>query len=269
LVPFVLANYEEAGGITLREAGALCDVAPTVLDIMGLPKPAAMSGESLLTNPPNKHSDQRGVVLIIMDGWGIGPQDESNPIFLAQTPTWDNLQRRYPTTALKASGEAVGLLSDKPGNSEAGHMNIGAGRVILQDDVRIANALKDGSFETNAAFLQAIEDARSRGGALHLISMLSNRSSHGSLDYPLALLRLAKQHSLKQVYVHTIFNRPYRTETAPILLRELKHKMSSIGSGQCATGVGRGLALDRDGDYQKTKRAYDALVFGIGTHVTS
>jgi 2,3-bisphosphoglycerate-independent phosphoglycerate mutase len=266
-VPFVLANYENDGDITLREGGALCDIAPTILNIMGLPKPSAMTGESLISKPFNGHSAQSAIVLIVMDGWGIGSEDKSNPIFVARTPVWDDLKRRYPTTTLKASGGAVGLLMDKPGNSEAGHMNIGAGRVILQDDVRIDNALKDGSYETNAAFLQAIEDANNRGGALHLITMLSNRSSHGSLDYPLALLRLAKKNGLKQVYIHTIFNRPYRTETAPNLLRAFKQEIDSIGIGQCASGIGRGLALDRDGDYQKTKRAYDALVFGIGTQV--
>ena len=146
-------------------------------------------------------------------------------------------------------------------------MNIGSGRIMLQDDVRIDQALKDSSFESNPAFLEALGAIEEQGSALHLITMLSNRSSHGSLNYPLALLRLAKKHGLKRVYVHTIFNRPFQMETAPNLLRDLGKAMDEIGIGEIASGVGRGLVLDRDGDYQKTKIAYDALVFGKGKGV--
>jgi 2,3-bisphosphoglycerate-independent phosphoglycerate mutase len=267
LVPFIVANYGGQGELVLREGGALCDIAPTTLAIMGLPKPIAMTGESLLCDSPAVDPASVGVVLAIMDGWGLGPQEDSNPIYVARTPVWDDLRRHHPTTALKASGEAVGLLKDKPGNSEAGHLNIGTGRVVLQDDVRIARAMEDGTFETNDTFVGAIEHVRVRGSALHLITMLSNRSSHGSLDYPLALLRLARKRGLENAFVHTIFNRPYRTETAPSLLRFLNGELNAIGIGRVASGVGRGFALDRDGDYQKTKRAYDAFVFGRGTRV--
>jgi 2,3-bisphosphoglycerate-independent phosphoglycerate mutase len=148
-------------------------------------------------------------------------------------------------------------------------MNIGAGRIVIQDDVRITQALESSSFEGNPVFQKAIDDALQKGGALHLITILSERSSHGSIQYPLALLRLAKKKGVQRAYVHTIFNRPYLTEeTAPKLLRKLAKDMERIGVGEIATGIGRGYALDRDGDYQKTRLAYDAFVFGKGKRVT-
>ncbi len=268
-VPLVLVHPSEKNGFNLDETGILADVAPTMLELMGLSKPGEMTGRSLLRKRSSGPIGGKRVVLIIMDGWGIGLEDNSNPIYVGETPVWNKLMKVWPQATLRCSGEAVGLQKAKPGNSEAGHMNIGAGRVVIQDDVRIAQALENSSFESNEAFLEAINGAKRRESALHLITMLSNRSSHGSLDYPLALVRLARKHGLKRVFIHTIFNRPYRTETAPNLLRDLAAEMETIGVGEIATGVGRGLALDRDGDYQKTKRAYDALVFGSGIAVKS
>jgi len=269
-VPFVVVDPdpEMRSGVTLREGGALADVAPTVLQIMGLPKPALMTGQSLLPplNPPHEGGREgRKVLLVVLDGWGLGKDDETNPIFLAQTPVWDRLVRQYPFTALKAAGRAVGLLEWKAGNSEAGHMSIGAGRLVIQDDARIDLAIGDGSFHENPVFLEAIEAALRRDGALHLIALLSERSSHGSMTYPLALLRLAKERGLEQVYVHVIFDgRSTQPGTAPRLLEKLAREMQAVGIGEIVSGVGRGLALDRDGNYQKTRRAYDALVFGKG-----
>jgi 2,3-bisphosphoglycerate-independent phosphoglycerate mutase len=146
------------------------------------------------------------VILVILDGWGIGKQDDTNPIFLAQTPVWDRLTHRYPCSQLQAAGEAVGLKAGKAGNSEAGHMNIGAGRVVLQDDVRLDQAMQDGSFYTNEILCKAIIDARIRGTSLHLIGLLTEKSSHGSIDYPLAVLKMAKENDLDKVYLHVIFD---------------------------------------------------------------
>ncbi len=273
-VPFVVVDpdAEMKSSVTLRVGGALADVAPTVLQVMGLPKPQSMTGQSLLRSYPEL-SEGRKVLLVVLDGWGLGQEDETNPIFLADTPVWGWLIRQSPPsassghrfTALKAAGEAVGLLEGKAGNSEAGHMNIGAGRVVIQDDARIDLAIEDGSFYENPVFLEAMDAARQRGGALHLIALLSERSSHGSITYPLALLRLARERGLEEAYVHVIFDgRSTEPGSAPLLLERLARQMEAIGIGQIASGVGRGLALDRDGNYEKTRRAYDALVFGIG-----
>ncbi len=243
--------------------GTLADVAPTVLSALGIPQPAAMSG----TNLAHQYdwNGRRSVLLLILDGWGIGNQDETNPIYLAETPFWDDLLRDQPHSRLAASGEAVGLKPGKAGNSEAGHMNMGAGRLILQDDVRLDLALKDGSFSRNEIFLQTFEKVRKRGSSLHLIGLLTEKSSHGSIDYPLALLEMAREAGLKQVYLHLIFDgRSTQPGSAPLLLEKLEARLDQIGLGTVVTGVGRGIALDRDGDYAKTQRAFDALVTGTG-----
>jgi len=247
--------------------GRLADVAPTVLSALGLNQPPVMDGATLA--PGYDWGGKRRVLLIILDGWGIGKQDSSNPIFLAHTPVWDALLSRYPACRLQASGEAVGLRAGKAGNSEAGHNNIGAGRVVLQDDVRLEGALEDGSFFTNEVFLNAIEDTRQRGASLHLLGLLTEKSSHGSIDYPLALLKMAKAHGLDKVYLHLIFDgRSTEPGSAPALLEKLEAQMHEIGSGQVVSGVGRGIALDRDGNYGKIKHAFEALVNGTGRQVS-
>ncbi len=266
-VPFLLLDPAGPSLVRLRN-GKLADIAPTVLHALGIPQPQTMDGASLALE--HDWGGARRVLLIILDGWGIGKEDENNPIWLAATPTWDALTQRYGLAQLQAAGEAAGLQADKPGNSEAGHMNIGAGRVVLQDDVRLGLAMQDGSFYTNEVLLRTIADVRQRGASLHLIGLLSERSSHGSIDYPLALLRMAKAYGLNDVYVHVIFDgRSTEPGSAPALLEKLGRRVAEIGIGQIVSGVGRGIALDRNGNYAKTKRAYDAFVFGIGRQVVA
>jgi len=261
-VPFLIISPGLNSSARLSP-GKLADIAPTILSILGISQPTAMTGSSLLSGDQLIRSKR--VLLIILDGWGIGNNDESNPIYLAQTPVWDNLIKQYPYTYLDASGDAVGLKEGKAGNSEAGHMNIGAGRVVLQDDVRLDLAMRDGSFYTNEIFLQLIEDVKQHHSRLHLISLLSEKSSHGSIDYPLALLQMAKAHALTDVYIHIIFDgRSTEPGSVPALLGKLEQKIDAIGIGKIVTGMGRGIALDRDGNYKKTQIAYDALVYGIG-----
>jgi 2,3-bisphosphoglycerate-independent phosphoglycerate mutase len=243
--------------------GRLADLAPTILEALNLPKPGAMDGVTLA--PGYAWGGRRGVLLVILDGWGIGKQDDSNPIYLAQTPVWDELTSHCPSTQLQAAGEAVGLKAGKAGNSEAGHMNIGAGCVVLQDDVRLDLAMQDNSFYTNAILCQAIESVRQRHTRLHLIGLLTEKSSHGSIDYPLAVARMAKAYGLEQVYLHIIFDgRSTEPGSAPALLEKLDRQLAEIGVGQVVSGIGRGLALDRDGNYAKTQRAYAAFVYGSG-----
>ncbi len=261
-VPFLLIDPLPAGPVEVRD-GRLADVAPTVLQALGLPRPSAMDGTSLAVG--HAWSGRRRVLLLILDGWGLGKSDAGNPIYVARTPVWDSLQRRWECGQLLASGEAVGLKPGKAGNSDAGHMNLGAGRVVLQDDVRLDLAMSDGSFYSNPVLCRVIQEAKERGGSLHLLGLLTEKSSHGSIDYPLALLRMAKTAGLESVFLHVIFDgRSTAPGSAPALLEKLESQVDEIGIGRIVTGVGRGVALDRDGDYAKTKRAYDALVSGAG-----
>ena len=262
LAPFILIDPASDSTPGLRN-GKLADIAPTILSALGLEQPPAMDGVSLA--PGYDWGRKRRALLIILDGWGLGSKDKSNPIFLAETPVWKDLLRRYPNSCLQASGEAVGLQIGKAGNSEAGHMNIGAGRVVLQDDVRLDMAMQDGSFYTNETFVRVIEDVKGRNTSLHLIALLTEKSSHGSIDYPLALLRMAKDRGIEQVNVHVILDgRSTEPGSAPDLLEKFEAQIEEIGVGQIVTGIGRGIALDRDGNYAKTQRAFDALVLGTG-----
>ncbi len=243
--------------------GQLADVAPTILQVLKKSSSSKMTGLSLASE--HEFGFGRKAILVILDGWGIGKKDDSNPIFIAPTPVWDRLLATEAFSVLQASGEAVGLKAGKAGNSEAGHMNIGAGRVVLQDDVRLDMAMKDGSFYSNPVLLDAIRHAKEKHSNLHLIGLLTLKSSHGSIDYPLAVLKMAKDAGLTDVCLHMIFDgRSTEPGSAPALLEMLDEKVSEIGIGQIVTGIGRGIALDRDGNYAKTAKAYNAFVDGTG-----
>jgi 2,3-bisphosphoglycerate-independent phosphoglycerate mutase len=264
-VPFVLIASHARTQPKLHE-GKLADVAPTVLAALGLKPTKVMTGKDLVEGKP--WEGRQRVLLLILDGWGIGRADESNPIHLASTPIWDGLLARHPHTILQAAGEAVGLKTGKAGNSEAGHINMGAGRVVLQDDVRLDQAMSDGSFTRNGIFTKAMENVVNRNSGLHLIGLLTEKSSHGSIEYPLALLQMAKDHGVENICLHVIFDgRSTEPGSAPRLLEELEHRMDLIDAGRIASGIGRGIALDRDGNYAKTQKAYDMLVFGKGRKV--
>ncbi len=261
-VSFILISPTPDPTLHLRP-GKLADIAPTILDLMGIAQPQAMIGHSLVDG--GRGIKAPNILLIILDGWGIGKDDESNPIHLAATPTWDSLLGKYPHTTLQAAGEEVGLQAGKAGNSEAGHLNMGAGRLVLQDDVRLEAAMADGSFGANEIFLQTIDHVKHKHSRLHLIGLLSEKSSHGTIDYPLALLGMAKEQGLSDIFLHIIFDgRSTDPGSAPALLEKLEQKIVAIGIGKIVTGMGRGIALDRDGNYQKTRRAYEALVYGEG-----
>lgn len=247
-----------------RKSGKLCDVAPTVLKAMGLKQPQEMTGDSFFD-----FEGTSKVLLLILDGWGLGEHNSNNPIYSEKTPYWDSLLAEKPYAELEASGNAVGLAEGKPGNSEAGHINLGSGRIVLQDDVRLDNAMKDGSFSENPVFISTIENCKKKGSALHLFALLTKKSSHGSIDYPLAILDIAKKHGLEDVYIHIIFDgRSTDPGSAPALLRELGETLEKKGLGLIVSGVGRGVALDRDQNWAKVQSAYDSLVYGKGIEYT-
>lgn len=264
-VPFALIDPCGKSCGDVRE-GTLADLAPTILQVLGVAQSSVMNGDTLV--PDYDWGGKRRVLLIVLDGWGIGKDDETNPIFLARTPVWNSLLQQFPHSQLQAAGAAVGLQAGKAGNSEAGHMNIGAGRIVLQDDARLDLAMQDGSFFTNEIFSRVMGDVKQRNRNLHLIALLTEKSSHGSIDYPLALLRIARAANLHQVYLHVIFDgRSTAPGSAPMLLEKLERQIAEIGIGQIVSGFGRAFALDRDGNYGKTKRAYDAMVAGIGKRI--
>ncbi|MDO9087021.1 MAG: sulfatase-like hydrolase/transferase [Anaerolineaceae bacterium] len=266
LIPFVVIDPLVETPIKSSD-GSLMDIAPTILEILKVEIPEVMTGRNLVKD--HDFGLERDVILIILDGWGNGLPNDTNPIYIGKTPYWNMLQKKYLPSQLKASGEAVGLQPGKAGNSEAGHMNIGAGRIVLQDDVRLDNAMQDGTFFTNEVFLQSIESVLQKKSNLHLIGLLTEKSSHGSIDYPLALLKMAKQNGVQEVYLHLIFDgRSTEPGSAPMLLEKLEKSMSDIGVGQVVSGIGRGIALDRDGNFAKIKKAYDAMVYGIGSTFT-
>ena len=261
LVPVLVIDGQK-GGIKPQD-GALCDIAPTVLHAMGVEQPEIMGGRTLV--PGYDFGGARRVLLVILDGWGRGSKDDNDALHIADMPYWHALLETQPFAQLQASGEAVGLCAGKAGNSEAGHMNLGAGRVVPQDDLRLERAMADGTFASNPVFVKLVEDAVKDGRPLHLIAYLTHASSHGSIDYPLSILGMAKEKGLKEAYVHVIFDgRSTEPGSAPELLEELEENLSRIGLGEVVDGFGRGLALDRDGNYDKVKRVYDAMVEGTG-----
>lgn len=261
LVPFVL--IDPAGGPLELRDGSLGDVAPTVLQVMGLPQPAEMGGTPLVSG--HDFGANRKMLLIICDGWGLGDGTENDAIHMADTPYWDALLATRSHSKLHASGAEVGLGAGKAGNSEAGHSNLGAGRCVMQDDVRLDAAVQDGTFQQNPVFLAAIDHAKQNNSALHLLAYLTHKSSHGCIDYPLSICEMAKEQGLENVYFHIIFDgRSTEPGSAPTLLAELDARLDAIGLGRIVDGVGRGVVLDRDKNYDKVKRAYDAMVDGVG-----
>ena len=249
--------------ITLKD-GALSNVAPTILHVMGLEKPEEMTEDTLTTDD---FGACRKMILIICDGWGIGSHDDNDAIYLAETPYWDSLLERQSVSYLHASGEYVGLGKGKPGNSEAGHSNLGAGRCVMQDDIRIDQAIANGEFMNNEVIREACKKARDKKKAVHLISYLTHKSSHGSIEYALQAVEAAHHVGVDNVYLHIIFDgRSTEPGSAPDLLMELEDRLYEMGTGLVVDGIGRGFALDRDHNWEKVKKAYDMMVLGKGTH---
>lgn len=266
-VPFILADFtvEQPRLWGLREKGELSDVAPTILELLGLEKPKEMAGNSLLLNFQKKTSRKRRVLLLILDGWGLGEKKKGNLIAEAITDNFDRLWSSYPHSRLKASGEAVGMPFDTVGNSEAGHLHLGAGRRVLLDRVRIDKAIEDESFFRNKAFLWAMEGAKKHEKSLHLLGIVSHYSSHGTIKHLYQLLRLAKQLEVKDVFVHALIGRRgEKPESGAIYVSKVEEMCRALSVGRVATVIGRFWALDREENWGRVEKAYRALVFGEG-----
>jgi 2,3-bisphosphoglycerate-independent phosphoglycerate mutase len=270
-VPFILVapEGEEPSSWKVRPGGELYDVAPTILELMGIPKPPIMTGESLIIPRPRVNPQgKRRVLLILLDGWGFRPEANGNLIARAQTPVMDGLQKRYPFAALKAAGEAVGLPEGTVGNSEVGHLHIGAGRRINSDRLRIDRAIEDGSFFKNEAFLWAMRGVRERGKNLHLLGIVSFFSSHGSVNHLMALLNLAKQESAEKLYLHAMLGRrgEYK-ESGARYLEMIEKEMENLGIGRVVSLIGRYWSLDREENWDRVEKTYRMLVYGEGKPV--
>lgn len=205
------------------------------------------------------------LVLIVMDGWGCAPEGPGNAVALANTPVFDSLWQKYPHTLLDPSGTRVGLPPGQMGNSEVGHLNLGAGRVVYQDLVRISLAVQDGSFFQNPAFLKAIDHVKQRGSKLHLLGLLGPGGVHSHIDHLYALLSLAAQHDLPRVEVHAITDGRDTLPTSALrYMQELEERLAGIGTGRIATVAGRYYTMDRDRRWDRVEKAYRMMVYGEG-----
>ena len=203
------------------------------------------------------------VALVILDGWALGPE-EGNAIRAANTPNIDKLQQKFPMATLKASGQDVGLPQGQMGNSEVGHLNIGAGRVVYQDLTRISKEIQTGEFFANPHIIQAM-DAVTTQGALHLMGLLSDGGVHSHTDHIVALLRMAKDRGVKKVWLHPFLDgRDVPPKSALKYIELIEATCTRLGLGAIATVSGRYYAMDRDKRWERTEKAHRAMVMGEG-----
>lgn len=205
------------------------------------------------------------LALIILDGFGISQNEYGNAIKIANTPNIDNLFKNYPNTTIGASGLDVGLPEGQMGNSEVGHTNIGAGRIVYQELTRITKSINDGDFFENQALLSAIENCKKHDSAIHLMGLVSDGGVHSHNEHLYGLLRLCKRQGLDKVFIHAITDgRDTPPTSGKDYISQLETKIKEIGVGKIATIVGRFYAMDRDNRWERIKQAYDAFVFAKG-----
>lgn len=209
-------------------------------------------------------------VLLILDGYGLNEKTEGNAVAMAKTPVMDRLMKEYPFVKGNASGMAVGLPDGQMGNSEVGHLNMGAGRIVYQELTRITKEIMDGTFFENPGLLAAIENCKKNNSSLHMYGLLSDGGVHSHNTHLYGLLELAKRNGLDKVYVHCFLDgRDTPPQSAKEFAEELEAKMAEIGVGKIATVSGRYYAMDRDNNYDRVEKAYDALTKGIGNEADS
>jgi 2,3-bisphosphoglycerate-independent phosphoglycerate mutase len=214
--------------------------------------------------PREDPSKPRPVVLIILDGWGVRAERAGNAIALAGAPYYHRLLREYPSTELTASGESVGLPDDQMGNSEVGHLNLGAGRVVFQDFTRINRAIADGSFAANPVLLQAIA-AVAPGRTLHLLGLVSDGGVHSHVDHLHAVLKMAKQRGVRRAAIHAFLDgRDTPPQSGLGYVKALEARLATDGLGRIATVSGRYYPMDRDHRWDRVQKAYEAIVSGRG-----
>ncbi len=203
--------------------------------------------------------------LIILDGYGYSTNNKGNAVRSAKTPVMDKLMKKYPNTLINASGEYVGLPDGQMGNSEVGHLNIGAGRIVYQDITRIDKDIREGQFVTNIAMLKAMENCKANNSALHIMGLLSDGGVHSSLNHLYAILRLAKTKGLKKVYVHCFLDgRDVPPTSGSTYIDTLQQEINKIGIGTIATAIGRYYIMDRDNRWDRVEKGYNLVMNAIG-----
>ena len=208
---------------------------------------------------------KKPIVLTIMDGFGFNDEKGGNAIESAKTPRLDEIFKKCPTTRIGASGMDVGLPDGQMGNSEVGHTNIGAGRVVYQELTRITKSITDGDFYRNEAFMQAVENCKKNDSALHLMGLLSDGGVHSHIEHLYALVELAKRNGLNRVYIHALLDgRDVPPTSAADFIDALNAKLNDLGCGKLATVLGRFYGMDRDNRWDRVEKAYAALVYGEG-----
>lgn len=209
-------------------------------------------------------------VLLIFDGWGIAPPNRANAIRLAETPVFDRLIATYPTMVAQSAGEAVGLPWGEMGNSEVGHLNIGAGKILYQDLPRITKSITDGSFYETPAFRSAIDHVRTHKSKLHLMGMLSSGGVHSFHEHLYGLLELCAKEKIDQTYIHAFLDgRDVPYNSGKNFVAKLQKTLQKLGTGKIATLSGRFWAMDRDRHWDRIQKAYDAMVSGTSEHRTT
>ncbi|MCI8413328.1 MAG: 2,3-bisphosphoglycerate-independent phosphoglycerate mutase [Clostridia bacterium] len=208
--------------------------------------------------------------IIIMDGFGLRTDARGNAIKEAGTPNLDALMKKYPHTQIEASGKAVGLPAGQMGNSEVGHLNLGAGRVVYQDISLIDHAIETGEFFANPAFKKAAENVKKNGTALHLVGLTSDGGVHSHVEHLYALLELCKREGVQNVYVHCVTDgRDVPPDSAREYVKQVEQKARALGVGTVATVVGRYYYMDRDNRWERVKRGYDCVFAGVGNSYTN
>ncbi|GAB3057357.1 2,3-bisphosphoglycerate-independent phosphoglycerate mutase [Virgibacillus ainsalahensis] len=203
--------------------------------------------------------------LIILDGFAFRDEEKGNAVKQANTPNFDRFWKKFANNQLTASGEAVGLPEGQMGNSEVGHLNIGAGRIVYQSLSRVNLSIREGDFFEVEAFLKSIHKAKENNKALHIFGLLSDGGVHSHINHMFALLKLAKEQGLEKIYVHAFLDgRDVGPQTAKKYIEQTEEKMKELGVGQIATVSGRYYSMDRDKRWERVKKAYDAMVYGDG-----
>ncbi len=214
--------------------------------------------------------NKKPTVLMILDGYGLNDKTEGNAVKEGKTPVMDRLMAEYPFVKGNASGLAVGLPDGQMGNSEVGHLNMGAGRIVYQDLTKITKAIQDGDFFENQALLAACENVRKNDSALHMYGLVSDGGVHSHNTHIYGLLELAKRQGIKKVYVHCFLDgRDTPPASGKEYVEELEAKMQEIGVGQVATVMGRYYAMDRDNRWERVEKAYRAMVYGEGENAVN
>ncbi|MBR2950221.1 MAG: 2,3-bisphosphoglycerate-independent phosphoglycerate mutase [Lachnospiraceae bacterium] len=213
---------------------------------------------------------KKPVVLMILDGYGLNEKTEHNAVYEAKTPVMCDLMNKYPFVKGNASGMAVGLPEGQMGNSEVGHLNMGAGRIVYQELTRITKEIQDGTFFENPALLKAVENCKKNDSALHMFGLVSDGGVHSHNTHIYGILELAKRNNLDKVYVHCFLDgRDTPPASGKGYVEELEAKMQEIGSGKVASVMGRYYAMDRDNNYDRVEKAYAALTKGEGLTAVS